>query len=129
MSITVPVWAAGATAEDTLVVDGRDTGVPVWTARTRHERNRGLLGTDGLSGGLWITRCNAVHCVGMRYAIDVVYLTGRGRVLSVRTMRPGRIGRPRFTAAATLELPAGRAGQLGVRRGSVLARSSDPGAA
>lgn len=123
MSTSVPSWASSTTTA-TLVVEGQATGIRVWTARTRQERNTGLLGTDDLAGSLWITRCNWVHTVGMRYSIDVVYLTGHGRVISVRTMRPGRIGLPRLRAAAVLELPSGWASETGINRGAIVAATT-----
>ena len=38
------------------------------------ERNRGLLGREALqpNQGLWITHCNSVHTIGMKYALDLV---------------------------------------------------------
>ena len=57
------------------------------------ERMRGLLGRDSLpEGEVYVfPRCNAVHTVGMRFPIDVVFLDAEGRVLSVRAgVAPGR---------------------------------------
>lgn len=115
----IPVWAT-ASPETTLWVDGADTQVPVWLTSNRRERNKGLLGTDGLDGALWIRGCNSVHCVGMRYPIDVVHLSRRGQVLAVVRMRPGSIGLPRLRGRAVLELPAGQADRLGIRPGATL---------
>lgn len=115
------MWAEGQ-AGQTLVVNGVDSGVPLWVADRRRERRIGLLGTDDLDGALWITRCSSVHCVGMRYTIDVVHVTRTGRVLSVRSMPPGRVGLPRLRAAAVVELPAGQAARLGIEPGGHLAR-------
>lgn len=115
-AVTVPLWAESGDRVP-LLVDGREA-TRVWVARRRKERRKGLLGTDGIDGGLWITRCNSVHCVGMRHTIDVVYVTRRGQVVAVRTMRPGSVGLPRLRASATLELPDGGAQALGIRPGS-----------
>ncbi|SPT52971.1 Uncharacterized ACR, COG1430 [Actinomyces bovis] len=120
MSNTVPVWAEWP-APTLLLVNGRPTGLPLWLARRRQERLQGLRGTKGLSGGVWITACNAVHCIGMSYPIDVVHVTRNGTVIDVGRMRPGSIGMPRFKAHAVLELPAGMAQELGIRRGAVVA--------
>lgn len=90
-------------------------------ARSAQERRQGLRGTDSLAGALWITRCAAVHCIGMRYPIDVVHVTRRGQVLCVRLMRPGSIGLPRLRAYAVLELPAGWAARLGISTGAAVA--------
>ncbi len=119
MTITAPVWAPPV-ATHRLMVDGADTGTPLWVAQNRRERNRGLLGTDGLDGALWIERCSSVHCVGMRYPIDVVHVNGSGRVLAVVRMRPGSIGMPRLRGRSVLEVPAGAASVLGIRKGSIV---------
>ncbi len=86
------------------------------------ERMCGLLGSDGLSAqqALWIAPCNAVHTVGMRMPIDVVFLSRNGTVLSVHdTVRPNRF-RLHWRAAAVVELRAGRAGSLGLVPGQQL---------
>ena len=127
MTVTTPIWATTPIeALPRLAVDGRDTGLPLWTARTRRERNKGLLGTDGIDGALWITRCNWVHCLGMRHTIDVVYLTRRDKVAAVTPLRPGRIGMPNLRAAAVLEMTRGEAARLGIRPGITLSAISTP---
>ena len=127
MTVTTPIWSTTPVeALPRLAVDGRDTGLPLWTARTRRERNKGLLGTDGIDGALWITRCNWVHCLGMRHTIDVVYLTRRDKVAAVTPLRPGRIGMPNLRAAAVLEMARGEAARLGIGPGSTLSALSAP---
>ena len=127
MSTTTPTWSTVAVGDlPRLTVDGRDTGLALWTARTRHERNIGLLGTDSIDGALWITRCNWVHCLGMRHTIDIVYLTRRDKVAAVKPLRPGRIGMPNLRAAAVLEIARGEAARLGIRPGSTLSALSTP---
>ena len=71
----------------------------------------GLLGRRALPAGqgLLITPCGAVHTVGMRFALDLVFLDGVGRVLCcVAGVPPGRFmvwgGRH---ARQTLEVQAG----------------------
>jgi uncharacterized membrane protein (UPF0127 family) len=81
-----------------------------WLGRRRPPENEGLL----------FDRCRCVHTFGMRFAIDVVFLDGGGRVLRVDAMvTPGRM---RFCAraASTLELRAGGADALGVLAGATL---------
>lgn len=123
MSLASPAWASD-TATDLLTLDGVSLNLPVWTARNRKERNTGLLGTDGIDGAVWITRCNSVHTFGMRYPIDVVYVSRGGRVRGVVTMQPRRLGLVRFTASATVEMAAGLAGRLGIARGRRVGRAS-----
>src|SRR5262245_7581374 len=79
-------------------------------AHTHWTRLRGLLGTKQLAPGegLWLKPSNQVHMFGMRYALDLVFLNGDGRVLRlVHTLAPNRIS-PRVSGATSvLELPAG----------------------
>ena len=124
MSTTRPTWSTVPAGDlPRLTVDGRDTGLALWTARTRRERNIGLLGTDSIDGALWITRCNWVHCFRMRHTIDVVYVGRRGKVLAVTTMPPNRMGMPRLLARAVVEMRQGDASRLGIRKGSILAEA------
>lgn len=79
----------------------------VEVADTRAARRRGLLGRDGVDGGLVLTPARAVHTLGMRFDLDVAYLDRDGVVLEVRRMRRNRLGRPRWRARAVLEAEAG----------------------
>ncbi len=56
-------------------------------------RMRGLLGCRGLGpgAGLLIESCGAVHTVGMRFALDLVFLDAQWRVVTcVSGVHPGR---------------------------------------
>jgi uncharacterized membrane protein (UPF0127 family) len=56
----------------------------------------------------------------MRFAIDVLFGSKDGRVLSVpRNVRPGRVAAA-FRAIAVIELPAGANERSGTRKGDVL---------
>lgn len=58
------------------------------------ERFKGLLGRAGLppGHGLLIPRCPAIHMIGMRFAIDCIFIDRENRVVSLgRDVRPGRI--------------------------------------
>ncbi len=73
-------------------------------------RRKGLLGRDALDGALLIDRCRSVHTLGMRFAIDVAFVSLNERSLTVNstiTMSPGRFGWPRFGSNAVLEAQAG----------------------
>ncbi|MFE3768427.1 DUF192 domain-containing protein [Streptomyces sp. NPDC059122] len=100
------------------VLEGADTEVPVEVAASYRARTRGLLGRDGIVGALLLTPASGVHTFGMRFAIDVAYLSRDFTVLGVRTMRPGRLGRPRLRARHVLEAEAGEMARWGVRRGA-----------
>ena len=71
----------------------------MWAARvavavSMGARLRGLLGRRSLPAGegLLIVRCGSIHTVGMRFAIDVVFLDRAWQVCRVhRDVRPGRL--------------------------------------
>ena len=72
-------------------------------------RRKGLLGRDRLSveEGLWIVACEAVHTVGMRFPIDLVYLDRNMRVKKVRCdVPPWRLSAC-LSAHSVLELASG----------------------
>lgn len=105
-------------------------GGAVWSERaelaaSQGSRLRGLLGRSSLGPGaaLVIERCGAVHTVGMRFALDVVFLDRAWRVVRVaRNVRPGRLmvwgG---WRAARTVESEAGCLDVAGLRPGDELA--------
>jgi hypothetical protein len=78
-------------------------------AATRTSRRRGLLGRDRLDEAcaMVLAPCGAVHTVGMRFAIDVVFLDRQGYAVKVvHDLRPWRLAlAPR--ARAVIEMAAG----------------------
>lgn len=75
------------------------------------KRKIGLLKHTRLEAGdgLWITPCEAVHTIGMKFAIDVLFLDKKRRVLKIRHAMPRwRISGSLF-AHSVLELPSGTA--------------------
>jgi uncharacterized membrane protein (UPF0127 family) len=76
-----------------------------------------LLGLAGLrweeaGPGLLIPRCAGVHTFGMRFALDVFFLDGRGEVMAIRrNVRPLRFVSCRG-AAAVLEVPSAQGGEF-----------------
>jgi protein-S-isoprenylcysteine O-methyltransferase Ste14/uncharacterized membrane protein (UPF0127 family) len=89
-------------------------------AHTHWTRLKGLLGTRSLDpgDGLWLKPCNQVHMIGMRYAIDVVFLDDEHRIVRALPLRPWRISPKAKAATSTLELPAGTLARLGVSEGA-----------
>ena len=83
----------------------------VEVARGWWGRACGLLGRRELPAGhgLLLQPCSAIHTLGMRFALDVVFLDAQGRVLrQYHQVPPHRLlirGGP--GAVAALELPAG----------------------
>jgi uncharacterized protein len=67
--------------------------------------------------GLLIVPCSSIHTLGMRYAIDVVFLDREARVL--RVCADVRAGRLRFGRGArgVLELRSGTASRHGLAAG------------
>jgi uncharacterized protein len=76
-------------------------------ASTRRSRRHGLLGRRSYDGALVLPRTRSVHTFGMKFAIDVAYLDGDGRVMEVRHMPPWRVGLPRWRARSVIEAEAG----------------------
>jgi uncharacterized membrane protein (UPF0127 family) len=70
----------------------------------------GLLGERDLppGDGLLIVPSQGVHTLGMLFAIDIMVLDGEWNVIAIRReLRPFRMTRVFWKAAAVLELPAG----------------------
>jgi len=52
--------------------------------------------------------CNGIHTFGMQFAIDVIFLDRKNRVVAVTNdMQPNRLTRIYLHAASVLELPVG----------------------
>lgn len=91
-------------------------------AQTFWLRLKGLIGTTTLASGegLLIRPCGSVHTIGMKYPIDVLFLSSDLRVLKVvhamGTMRTACC----LNSAMALELPAGTAAKTGTVAGQQL---------
>lgn len=56
------------------------------------ERLRGLLGTDGRARPVALVNCHSIHTFGMRYRIDVAFVTLEGLVTEAWcSVPPGRL--------------------------------------
>jgi uncharacterized protein len=107
-----------------LIARNVDTGIivadRVAVAATHAERAVGLLSRTGLEPGeaLWIVPSRGVHTCGMRFAIDIVALDGRGVVIDqVSALKPWRIRLPRRGTAGVLELASGTLSTTGTAIG------------
>ncbi len=101
---------------------GQSIASGVEIATTRRARRRGLLGRDGLNAGcaFVLSPCWAVHTIGMRFAIDVVFVDAEGRVLKiVENMSGWRIAAS-SAATTTIELWAGGVQAMDVHVGDRL---------
>ncbi|MBZ4318472.1 DUF192 domain-containing protein [Streptomyces huiliensis] len=120
----MPGWVDGFTGLTIESVEPVDhvlsamPSIPVEVAASYRARTRGLLGRDGIEGAMLLTPAGSVHTFGMRFPIDVAYLSRDMRVLAVRTMPPHRLGRPRPTARHVLESAAGAMARWGLCRGA-----------
>ncbi|MEU6535307.1 DUF192 domain-containing protein [Streptomyces sp. NPDC047000] len=91
--------------------------VPLEIAVSYRARTRGLLGRDAVDGAILLSPANSIHTFRMRFPIDVAYLDRHLTVIAVRTMRPGRMGRPRLRSRHVLEAAAGVMAGWGLRVG------------
>lgn len=92
------------------VTRDRVLGHAVTEAATFFSRWRGLLGTEGLSAGegIWISPCNSIHSIGMRFEFDALFLDGDNRVKGAYPrFRRNRFSGIHWKARGVLELPAG----------------------
>lgn len=91
-------------------------------ANTSATRRTGLLKHDSLpeGEGLLITPCEGVHTFGMKFPIDVIYLSKKRVVLKIRPEMPRRRISFCLRAHSVLELPAGMAGKTSTTVGDQL---------
>jgi uncharacterized membrane protein (UPF0127 family) len=92
-------------------------------ADTSAKRRTGLLKHQRLEpgAGLWISPCESVHTLFMKFAIDLVYLDKQRKVRKVRhAVPPWRLSAC-LAAHSVLELPAGSVAPTGTRTGDQLA--------
>ena len=94
----------------------------VWHATGYFARLRGLLGrTINQDGGMLLSPCNAIHTIGMGYAIDALYLDKTMRVLRIDdSIQPGKIMPHQRGARHVLELPDGSAKLRSLSAGDTL---------
>ncbi len=92
-------------SKDAVLADRADI------ADTSVKRKVGLLKHTRLDPGegLWITPCEAVHTIGMKFAIDVLFLDKKRRVLKIRHAMPRWRMSGSLFAHSVLELPSGTA--------------------
>ena len=92
-------------------------------AQSFRQRIVGLLGRSELPAGeaLVFPSCRSIHTIGMRFAIDVIYLGDSGKVVAVEAAcQPGRILAPVWEAHAVVEMCQGAAVAAGLATGDQL---------
>ena len=94
----------------------KDNAMTVYLATGFWSRLCGLLFRPALLSheALWISPCSCVHTIGMRYAIDIVFLDAAMNVTAVyQNVRAGRARRC-GKAQSVLEMSAGAAAAQGL---------------
>jgi uncharacterized protein len=81
-------------------------------ARSRWSRLVGLAFRAPRGEALLLPRCRSVHTFGMRFALDLVWLDGGGRVIGVDEAVPPWRVRSRRDAAGVVEIAAGDSGRI-----------------
>jgi uncharacterized protein len=92
-------------------------------AKSPFSRIRGLLFTDSWPPrhGLWLVPCNSIHSLGMRYAIDVIYLNKACQVVKITpNFRRNRLGPIVRKAHSVVELPAGSLEKMDLKVDDIL---------
>lgn len=116
-----------ASKSKTLKITNSTKGSVICTegrlADTFFTRLFGLLGRKGLeeNTGLLISPSSGVHTFGMSFAIDIVALDAKNRVLGAyENIGPWTVRGISLKTRSVLELPAGRIRQCGLEAGDVL---------
>jgi uncharacterized membrane protein (UPF0127 family) len=68
-----------------LATEPVGNGLTLHVASAYNARRKGLAKMDAMppDHGLHIMRCNSIHTIGMRFALDLVWLAKDGRVVRV----------------------------------------------
>jgi uncharacterized membrane protein (UPF0127 family) len=101
--LTHPMRIINTTRDQTLATAAREADNPL-------TRFVGLLGRRAFPAGeaLILRGCAGIHMLGMRFAIDALYLDTAGRVVrAIPTLAPWRVGPLDAATECIIELPAG----------------------
>ena len=99
-----------------LVAQGRVLASAT-VAESRSERRRGLIGERDPEFALVLPKCQWVHTIGMRCALDVAYLDDQARVVKLQRLAPLRLPMPVREAHTVVEAKAGSFERWGLRTG------------
>lgn len=86
-------------------------------------RFRGLMFRKSINDdyALYITPCNQIHMLNMRFAIDVIYLTENGEVIKTDVnVQPGKICKTVKNAKSVIELKSFSSEKLGICVGDTI---------
>jgi hypothetical protein len=102
-----------------VLLDGRVIAKKVGIAGSFVRRLIGLQWRRDLPDdeGLLIKPCNRVHSFNMKFPIDLVFVDDKGTVVElIPSFRPGQVSPKVSGTAGVLELSAGTADRVGLRR-------------
>ena len=95
----------------------------VRVARSWWDRMVGLLNRTSLPLGeaLILPGCQSIHTVGMKFAIDVIFVTRQWRVVAIQAaLPPGRFLAPVWNAWSVIEMASGTLERVELRIGDQL---------
>ncbi len=86
------------------------------------DRMFGLLRHARLAqgAGIWLAPCKAIHTVGMRFPIDVVFVSRSGTILRIDPAVPPYRFRLCWRAGSVIETSAGWACAIGLKPGEFI---------
>jgi uncharacterized membrane protein (UPF0127 family) len=86
-----------------------ESGLTLLVASTASARRRGLAGLDELPAGhaLLLEPCRSIQTIGMRFALDVVWLDAKGAAIRLDSAVAPRRMRTCLRASAVIECNAG----------------------
>jgi uncharacterized protein len=102
-----------------LLRDG-DVVCALEVADSPAEGRGGLRGRTGCDGALHVEGLRAVHTAGMKFPIDVAFLSSDQTVLRVSRLKPWRVALGGRGAHSVVEAEAGSLERWGVRVGDQL---------
>ncbi len=97
-----------------LLRDG-DVVCALEMTETFAERARGLHGRDGCEGAVHLAGARTVHTAGMKFELDVAFLSGDLMVVQLVRVPPWRVALPRRGTRSVLAAEAGALERWGVR--------------
>lgn len=86
-------------------------------------RRTGLLGKNSLhpDEGIYLVPCEWLHTFGMRFSIDVAFISNKGLVLAVHHgLKPKRLSKIVLRAEGALELSPGRLRSTNTEKGDTV---------
>jgi uncharacterized membrane protein (UPF0127 family) len=84
------------------------------------ERRSGLRGRTGCDGALHVEGLRVVHTAGMKFPIDIAFLSEDLTVLRVAHLKPWRLARGGRRTQSVVQTEAGSLERWGVRVGDQL---------